>query len=104
MVNYLHFRFFDETEKISNQGGATIAYTELEGMFCLNVAWCSHSDNFCRKLGRTIARNRLKVDGPLDVIEAVHPRTRTLADWATLNLFDVPVRIDKHGKHWIIQA
>lgn len=101
MTKYLHLRF-PENAGISNRGGATLAYIELDGFFPLNVAWCSFSDNFSRKIGRTVASNRLKAEGPLDVIEAVHPRTKALIDWAALHLYDEPVKIEKIGKHWII--
>ena len=111
MVRYLHIRRDGEYHldgcrfdvgTVANRGGATIAYTELDGCLCLAPAWCSDSDNFDRSVGRKIAAERLKTDGPWDIIEAEHPRTAAVVKWAELNLYDSPVKISSIGKHWVI--
>ncbi len=40
-------------------GRVTIAYQTEEGVARYNVAYCSPNDNFNRRIGRTIASNRL---------------------------------------------
>ena len=111
-VKYLHLRYPKENG-VSNRGGATLAYTTLEhsdptlglmGDICFNVAWCSERDNFSRKIGRAISSNRLKVDGPYDVIESTGSRTKTLIEWAEQNLFTEPCAIVRAGNHWVIQT
>ncbi len=106
MVRFLHIRREKDAEAdfggISNRGGATIAYTELDGCLCLAPAWCSAEDNFSREIGRKIASERLKMDGPWDIIEATHPRTGAIVEWAKTNLYDTAVNINLVGKHWVI--
>ncbi len=62
-VYYLHLRYEDPNDplKVETHGGATVAfrrYSTEEG-WEVAVAVCNLSDNFCRKIGRTIAHNRL---------------------------------------------
>lgn len=64
-MKFIHLRYFDYVGclgyrlVISNLGGTTIAYVEVDGSFIYAVAKCSRKDNFSRKTGRTIAGLRL---------------------------------------------
>lgn len=60
-VYFRHLRNFYEGGNVSNMGGATIAYQEVEpGIIKVSIAVCSKRDNFCRKKGRIIAGGRIK--------------------------------------------
>jgi hypothetical protein len=73
-VRFRHFRltrdgeFVDytkdlKTQEISNLGGLTVAYKEVEpDVIRFAYAICSGQDNFCKKTGRTIAAGRLNSD------------------------------------------
>lgn len=62
-MKFIHLRYFDYVGgwrlEISNLGGMTIAYVEVDGRIVYAVAKCSRKDNFCRKTGRAIAGLRL---------------------------------------------
>jgi hypothetical protein len=64
---FLHIRQFVSTDIIEDakqspfttKGGKTICYAEdAEGNITYSVATCSHRDNFCRRIGRTISYGR----------------------------------------------
>jgi hypothetical protein len=74
-IKYIHLRYeLDQNEgnaTFSNFGGATIAYkitedpkdktcTKIE----LGLSKCSMNENFCRRIGRTIATYRLLMKAP----------------------------------------
>ena len=105
-VKYLHIRYgtldpLGSGVEVDNKGGATIAYTELDGFICLAPAWCSIEDNFSREVGRTIAADRLRKDGPWEILEGVPPTDRII-DWCCDNLFSKPVYIHRCGHRWMI--
>lgn len=58
-VHYIHLRDRDENGRPLTRGGVTIAYINLHDVITLAVAVCSQKDNFCRRLGRNIARGRV---------------------------------------------
>lgn len=62
-VYFLHIRYEDENNSslFSTHGGVTIAYRYLSESkkWEVAVAECNIKDNFCKKIGRTIATNRL---------------------------------------------
>lgn len=69
-VKYLHYRTFDQTGQPSAIGGATVAYVEFPESntvraalaLCRDARYAAakgKSDNFCRRIGRDIARGRL---------------------------------------------
>lgn len=62
-VYFLHIRYEDEHDplKFSTHGGVTVAYRYLKETKQWEVAYaqCNIVDNFCKKIGRTIAANRL---------------------------------------------
>lgn len=59
-VNYRHIRFMDDFGNISNMGGVTVAYVQTdENTITFATAVCSIKDNFCKRTGRKIARQRL---------------------------------------------
>lgn len=83
MVRFIHIRECDEDGEIVSTGGCTIAYTPSEemGWIFLNMSQCSVNDQFSRKIGREVAVERLKKDGPLDVIELHHPISEAVRWW-----------------------
>ena len=58
-VYFMHIRNVDARGEISNFGGATIAYREIDGGFEFAEAWCSDRDNFNKAYGRAKAQGRL---------------------------------------------
>jgi hypothetical protein len=62
-IYYSHIRYESEnpTQEYSEKGGITIAFRCLEALkkWEVAIAKCNILDNFCRKLGRKIASNRL---------------------------------------------
>ena len=48
--------------KITNSGGCTVAYREVDDGIEYAVAYCSPRDNFSRKIGRAKAGGRLNSD------------------------------------------
>lgn len=58
-VYFMHIRNVDARGVISNFGGATIAYREIDGGVELAEAWCSNRDNFNKAYGRAKAQGRL---------------------------------------------
>ena len=83
MVKFIHIRECDEDGELLQTGGATIAYTineTLKSIF-LNVSKCSVNDQFSRKIGREVAQKRLKDDGPLEILDLLHPVSQTIKWW-----------------------
>ena len=83
MVKFIHIRECDEDGELLQFGGATIAYTineTLKSIF-LNVSKCSVNDHFSRKIGREVAQERLKNDGPLEILDLLHPVSQTIKWW-----------------------
>lgn len=70
-VHYLHFReeitvkekLGKGNSKISTKGGATVAFVvdSTSNLVKFALAKCHNRDNFNRRLGRTIATNRLQL-------------------------------------------
>lgn len=71
-IKFKHFRFeeIDPNNKdtvIIPQGGVTLAYSEEKNLedeeglskFIYAMAWCHHTDNYNKKIGRAIATGRL---------------------------------------------
>lgn len=70
-VRYLHFRVFEETTVVEEdgseyetdvpaaRGGATVAYVPEGHGFRYSVAYCSENDNFNRRIGRAVSKGRL---------------------------------------------
>ena len=82
-IRFLHIRECDEEGELLQTGGLTIVYTvsyEMKEIF-LNIAKCSVNDQFSRKIGREVAEERLKKDGPLEMLELFHPISETLRWW-----------------------
>lgn len=70
-MKFMHLRVFDLEQKspqnrqgISNHGGVSIAYYRSLDQLSFHYAFClcRMSENFSRKLGRTIAVNYLQAD------------------------------------------
>ena len=102
MIKFLHIRQIDEKNNILPQGGMTIAYTKTLDEVMFNVARCHlEYDNYCRRVGREIAVNRMRKFGPEDVIPLTHPVTEGLVNWISNSYFDVPIEIKRLGKHWV---
>lgn len=59
---YLHFRLFEkgDTNDVASREGATVAYIQEDGVFKYAVAMCGRNDNYSKRLGRTISKNRLE--------------------------------------------
>lgn len=73
-VKFRHIRNYtldaDLSESISNMGGATICYKEVEpNKIRFAVALCSDKDNFEKKKGRIISAGRLKSDTQSQTVE-----------------------------------
>ena len=59
-VFFRHIRNINGDGTVSNRGGATIAFREIEpGVIKMAMALCSNRDNFCRKTGRIISGGRM---------------------------------------------
>ena len=58
-VYFMHVRNVDSADRISNFGGATIAYREVPGGVEFAESWCSVRDNFNKAYGRAKASGRL---------------------------------------------
>jgi hypothetical protein len=58
-VYFMHVRNVDSRDRISNFGGATIAYREVPGGVEFAESWCSDRDNFNKAYGRAKAQGRL---------------------------------------------
>lgn len=58
-VYFMHVRNVDAHDRISNFGGATIAYREVPGGVEFAESWCSGRDNFNKAYGRAKAQGRL---------------------------------------------
>lgn len=81
-IRIMHIRMLDEWNNVDNTGGLTVAYLPVPDMgICVNVAQCSYSDQFSRKIGRELAHERLHVDGPYDVLPYEHPYSETVKQW-----------------------
>ena len=64
-VKFIHFRYTNEDQTPTNNGGVTIAYRDsVASPGCIEAAWsrCNLSDNFCKKVGRDIAVGNLDFD------------------------------------------
>ena len=83
MVKFIHIRECDEDGELLQFGGATIAYTTNETLksIFLNVSKCSVNDHFSRKIGREVAQKRLRDDGPLEILDLLHPISQTIKWW-----------------------
>lgn len=114
-MKFLHIRpveWFqpDETQPgdfvICNRGGVTIAYGPVgPGEYVVSPAWCNAQDNFNRATGRKVAMERLRSEGPFDIVildEHEADLTRAIIDWAEVSLFDEPINIwqqhDSYGR------
>lgn len=61
MIRFAHFRNFDNNGKVTERGGATVAF-EVDSENKVTryaVARCSKLDNFSRRRGRDLAGGRL---------------------------------------------
>lgn len=58
-VHFMHVRNFDISNRISNFGGATVAYREVPGGVEYATAKCHDRDNFNKAYGRAKAQGRL---------------------------------------------
>ena len=67
-IKYKHWRIFDDDGKIKSHGGVTECFLvvkvmnkmhELIDHLLVGQAFCSTSDNFCRRTGRNIALARV---------------------------------------------
>ncbi len=62
-IYFLHIRYEDVNDPTTfdTHGGVTVAYRYLSDIhqWEVGIAQCNINDNFCKKLGRTIAINRL---------------------------------------------
>jgi hypothetical protein len=58
-IRFRHVRNVLDDGTVSNMGGCTFAYKEVDGGIRVSAALCSNKDNFNRKIGRTIAAGRL---------------------------------------------
>lgn len=88
MIKFVHVRYRDpETKAIMSHGGVTFAYTHTDTDIFFQVAFCrvpgiteagnlDPGDMFSRAMGRRIAANRLRTEGPFDVLV----RTNTSKD------------------------
>jgi hypothetical protein len=61
-VYFMHVRNIDSADRISNFGGATIAYQEVPGGVEYAGSWCSPRENFNKAYGRAKAKGRLNSD------------------------------------------
>jgi hypothetical protein len=94
-IYFLHIRYEDEHDplKFSTHGGVTVAYHYLKDLkqWEVAVATCNLSDNFCKKIGRTIASNRLNW-GDCYRLDLEHDDTHlkeatdTVREWANQKL------------------
>ena len=57
-VKFLHYRVVKDGQ-VEGQGGATIVFVTGEEGVSFAEAYCSHKDNYNRRLGRDIALGRL---------------------------------------------
>jgi hypothetical protein len=59
-MRYAHLRYFHPSNNVgaSNLGGVTIAYTD-EGW---TYAICRENENFCRKTGRQVCKDKFAVE------------------------------------------
>ena len=58
-IYFMHIRNIDGLNRISNFGGATVAYREVPTGVEYAEAWCSDRDNFNKAYGRAKAAGRL---------------------------------------------
>lgn len=65
-MKYIHIRS-DE-----GRGSVTVAYKIENNTVSYNIARCCPTDNFCRRIGRNIARGRLEKHGPLNTFPFVN--------------------------------
>lgn len=57
MWKYAHFRLLDENEQYNARGGITFAMFVSNGVVTkLGAALCSRKENFCKEIGRNVAR------------------------------------------------
>lgn len=63
-VYYIHVRPIGSDGHTSNHGGITIAYRLHENGLVYEVAYarCNIKDNFCKRVGRAIAKGNLNFD------------------------------------------
>lgn len=60
-INWMHFRDFDpESGEMLSQGGATVAFTQMDGRWYAGVAFCSPEDNYNKHYGREKSAGRLE--------------------------------------------
>ena len=81
MIKILHIRECDEEGNLLNKGGCTIAYTCTKQDILLNASFCHPKDQFCKKIGREVAIQRLRDEGPLDIVELNHPISEAVRLW-----------------------
>ena len=59
-VRYVHFRYQHFCDyRLSNTGGATVAYIKHEDKVYSGIGWCSFNDKFVKKTGRLSALSNL---------------------------------------------
>lgn len=104
---FIHLRLVDrETQEILPYGGYTFCYIPFHGnnpnSCTIGVAKCSFSDNFSKKIGRSISRGRavsftegfsLSVNGPLN-----YEQLDNIAMEIALN--DLQVQAERHGFYY----
>lgn len=98
MPKFVHIRRVDAAGLLLPHGGLTIAYSlmQISNDFDIvfNVAACSMKDLFCHATGREVAAERLKRDGPLDILPGdAHPRAQAIVDWIADNYYEAPITI-----------
>lgn len=93
-IKYVHIREFNIDGVPLPNGGSTLAFlriaqTEDRGdMYHVSQALCSHRDNFCKKIGRSVATGRL-LCGMYDVVKTNKTKMKEVAEdmmkWALTN-------------------
>lgn len=115
-IYYSHIRYesADPSQSYDTHGGITIAYRYLKDLnkWEVAIAKCNLLDNFCKRLGRTIASNRLdwgvchRLDLELDdsKLKDVTHRVRAVVSEKEGLLWSDPDEPDKPGKALDIYA
>jgi hypothetical protein len=96
-VKYIHLREHSIKGEVLPFGGCTVAFVQsskykaedpASQVYLVARAQCSARDNFCKKIGRSIARGRLE-SGMFDTLISRHSKLKDVAEdvaeWATTN-------------------
>lgn len=94
MPKFVHIRRVDGDGILLPKGGMTIAYSLVPWSdtstydVVFNVSVCSNKDLYDHSVGRMVSSQRLKDDGPIEVISgSEHPRAANLVSWIADNYY-----------------